>query len=588
MDVIFERVKRPYLYFILLIIGAGMVAGGALFAYNSEFFQDAVLKGNVNKKTFIAPFKLLPYVSAAEARKTICSTVKTSRFKKICNKKYNRVTKDDTKKIDSLFLVLDQIKNNKKVTDYDKFLLSQLVFATLPAGTDVISKLPVDIFQANVLDSALVAQSGTASSTSRAAYENLLLRDLATIRENCPQPGYENWTLTVMCSEHSWVSGVRQPIYSKQYGESGGPCMFSEAGAIEGYRTQSILNTKMSSEYNFSESPDVSNQIACSFSCGSFNCPALDEEIGQDLACKNPIYIPHPSLRRVEQLPERELEFDFEEARSDCEERGYRYTTRADGSTERTKTRDCRLGSKSITEVRKNPPANVPMVYSSFCCECDRPINDPYVSAKDYTEDGYTGIDLLDWLMKGVKDYVAPPPVQDAPAPPPVQDITSSPPPPEQPPVTTPVQDITPTVSTPAPAVTTAPVSTTPPAGVTLKFRFTCDVTKELSPGPSYARYYFFTLDAKTQLTGDAGGLQEVKALDSLGATNACYSLTEKVPQCIDPRTNTPSDVALDFTKEFTNVTQSDVVQVNYEVYSWLYTMSRGTRQCKVDELQPS
>lgn len=575
--------KKPYLYVVLCIVEAGIVAGGVLFAYNSEFFQDAVLKGNVNKKTFIAPFNLLPYVSAVEARKTICSTMKTSRFKKICNKKYDKVTKDDAKKIDSLFLVLDQIKNNKKVTDYDKFLLSQLVFATLPAGTDVVSKLPVDIFQANVLDSALIAQSNAAPSTSRAAYENLLLGDFEKIRENCPQPGYENWTLTVMCSEHSWVSGVRQPIYSKQYAESGGPCMFSEAGAIEGYRTKSILNTKMSSEYNFQESPDVSSQIACSFSCGSFNCPALDEEIGQDLACKNPIYIPHTNLRRVDQLSQMERELDLEEARSDCEERGYRYTTRVDGTTERAKTRDCRLKSeKGVFEVRKNPPANVPMVYSSFCCECDRPINDPYVSAKDYTEDGYTGIDLLDWLIKGVKDYVAPPSIE-----PPVQDAPATPP--EQPLVTTPVQDITPTVSLPAPAVTPAPVSPAPPpAGVTLKFRFTCDVTNELSPGPSYARYYFFSLNAKTQLTGDAGGLQNVKALDSLGATNACYSLTEMVPRCIDPRTNTPSDSALDFTKEFTNVTQADVVQVNYEVYSWLWEMVRGTRQCKADELQPS
>ena len=51
------------------------------------------------EKIPITPFQLMPSVSAAEARKTICNVKKEGLFAEACQEKFNIVGKDDGEKI---------------------------------------------------------------------------------------------------------------------------------------------------------------------------------------------------------------------------------------------------------------------------------------------------------------------------------------------------------------------------------------------------------------------------------------------------------------------------------------------------------
>ncbi|MBI4038260.1 hypothetical protein HY387_01285, partial [Candidatus Daviesbacteria bacterium] len=80
----------------------------------------------------IPPSQLMPEVTAAEARSTICSLRKEELFSEACQEKFNVVGKEDGKKIAELFALIAKIKNEKSISDYDRLLLSQAVFAALP------------------------------------------------------------------------------------------------------------------------------------------------------------------------------------------------------------------------------------------------------------------------------------------------------------------------------------------------------------------------------------------------------------------------------------------------------------------------
>lgn len=252
-------------YLVIAIIVLGAIAVAIVFLYNSASPRDYV---------FIPPLRLLSFASHGQVRATICEKANGPLFQNVCKEKFDLVAKDDVAKIDELFLALNQVQKDKKLSPYEKFLLGQLVFATLPNGSSqAVSHDRIFSWIANIANALGMKAYAQNVAISREQYEEHLAGDLASIIKNCPKPGDENWILTATCSEYAWAGNERQFIYSKQYVETGGPNWCNEqgeAGATEVYHAQSVINMKMRDEYNFSDSPNLSNQIACMFSCGSY------------------------------------------------------------------------------------------------------------------------------------------------------------------------------------------------------------------------------------------------------------------------------------------------------------------------------
>ena len=271
--------KKMIIIFVV-ILAATAGGTGIYFGYFNK--KTAVLE----KQSFISPLKLSPYVSREKTRETICANPAGKPLIEVCKKEYDQVSKNDAERIDQLFTALNEAKNNKNLSDYDKLLLSQAVFASLPAkdspsafNFNLNSRL---IGFNNIFGENVNAQE---AGMSRAQYEKHLIDTLASLKENCPAEGDDAWILTVMCSEYTWINGVSQPIYSKDYGEAGGDCVFTPAGEAEAAKSahvRSNIEIKMKNEYNFSDSlKNTSHQIACAFSCVSHKCPEPEKEKGK-------------------------------------------------------------------------------------------------------------------------------------------------------------------------------------------------------------------------------------------------------------------------------------------------------------------
>ncbi|MBI2074613.1 MAG: hypothetical protein HYT83_02110 [Candidatus Levybacteria bacterium] len=65
------------------------------------------------EKIPITPSQLMPEVSAAEARATICNLKKEELFSEACQEKFNVVGEDDVEAITELFILLGRIQNDK-------------------------------------------------------------------------------------------------------------------------------------------------------------------------------------------------------------------------------------------------------------------------------------------------------------------------------------------------------------------------------------------------------------------------------------------------------------------------------------------
>src|SRR3989339_988371 len=72
------------------------------------------------EKIPIIPSQLMPIVTAAEARTTICNLKKERLFAEACQSKFNIVGKEDVERIAELFVLLNKIQNDKSISDYDR------------------------------------------------------------------------------------------------------------------------------------------------------------------------------------------------------------------------------------------------------------------------------------------------------------------------------------------------------------------------------------------------------------------------------------------------------------------------------------
>lgn len=177
----------------------------------------------------IAPTELLPFVSQEQARVNICDTMKGQLYDEICQEKFNGVGKEDAEKIDELFSLLKKIEEDQVISDYERLLLAQAVFASLPTKdsplalqpefSETLSDLKDFISQKNI---AYAAEANGNSAANEADFQKMMMEDLEKVLGNLPE-GDNAWVISVAISRHEWINGERQPIYSEQYGESYDP-----------------------------------------------------------------------------------------------------------------------------------------------------------------------------------------------------------------------------------------------------------------------------------------------------------------------------------------------------------------------------
>ncbi len=523
------------------------------------------------KTYFLSPFKMIPFVSQKQSRKNICDLKIDGPIEKICGKRFNNVRAKDTAKIDELFVILRDVNDSGAPTEMAKYLTTQLIFSTLPRGTAKKTSAEISkMLQTNVFASRLTVQNdaGLPISTgiSRDAYINQMQSDFDAVKSNCPQPGNENWVFNSMCSEYKWVNGVRQPIYSRQYAESGGPCR-GDAGSIEETKIQSIVNSKMRNEYDFVNEEGISSQIACSVSCASYKCPKLEQAEIERTQCQNPIYYPFYGKNSGEPLTRNDKIISFDSAKTDCYDRGYDYVKRKDGTSALKKVRSCKLTWNSDTSYF-DPQVGRSIPVRTFCCSCDRPEQDPYVSIYDFSQSGYSGDD---WFRKIIDDIL--PPVIDTP------------------PIEPPIQpSVPPPADIPA-ALPASPVSIKEEKQETKvdRLRFTCSITKQRDSSGVIDIH----LDGKTEWV-DADfkpvyvsyyGIPNGGGVASI--TKSCVAATDEVSVCVDPRTNQPTDASLDFTMEYVPTAQLSAEAIGEKASQWFWTMSNTTRKCQTSELPP-
>ncbi len=547
--------------------------GELAFSYNPDAVENFI----------IPPNRLMPFTSAAKTRELICALSAGGPIEEICAARYASLTLKDSAKIDELLLKLREVYEDGAPSGLAKHLTAQLVFATIPQGAvrKLTAPLRVDSMTLSpvAMTSSLVAQSGGTPTVLRADFDAQLAEDIKNISDNCPEPGYENWSFSAMCSEYRWVNGAEEPIYSTQYAESGGPCVFNEAGAIEGYHVKSIVETKMKSEYNFTNEQGVSSQIACSFSCGSYKCPKLDEEIGKKKMCENPIYHPYVGYGsyRVTDIPARQRELAYESMESECDERGYNYPRMSDGSIGRVKVRDCKLEPGTNTfDLRQDPPDYTPTMTQSVCCSCSRPRDRlPYASYNDFSKNGFPGDDILQRLL----DFITAKSDDELPRPP-VDDNT-----PETPDDTTPRLPDTDAVTPAAGPATTVDDNEIPPAATVL-YKFSCKYTSGQYPGFP-AGVMEKRIDVRTGPLDENGDITyypqpdgtQVNAGGSGGGNGMCTGPGDKLPQCYDPRTGQAVEANVEFTKSYP-LSQYTIAQINTESLAWFQTMTSTKRDC--------
>lgn len=187
--------------------------------------------------------ELSPFVSHQQARATICDTMKGQLFDEVCQDKFDSVGKNDAKKIGALFSLLKKVENNRRISDYERLLIAQAIFSSLPtkdsplaqySGSSVLLvKLKNFISKKNIVyakeSSSICGESITNTEESaenleagEAAFKKRMLSDLKEAMNNLPEVD-NAWVMNVTVSQYGWINGERQPIYSEEYVESFNP-----------------------------------------------------------------------------------------------------------------------------------------------------------------------------------------------------------------------------------------------------------------------------------------------------------------------------------------------------------------------------
>lgn len=210
---------------IISLLVVALIAGAAIW-----FFLNKGGLGIKGTTMPISPSQLMPLVSAQEARTTICNLKKKELFAQACQSKFNVVGKEDVEKIAELFSLISEVQNDKNISDYERLLMGQLLFVSLPTkdsplNSDAMSlSLPEKIknFLGDKRNIVYAQELNSSSGMSEEEFKKRMAGDLQKIVGELTK-GDNAWVINVMISRYQWIDRQRQPIYSDQYSESFDP-----------------------------------------------------------------------------------------------------------------------------------------------------------------------------------------------------------------------------------------------------------------------------------------------------------------------------------------------------------------------------
>lgn len=240
------------------------------------FFLNKGESGTRGTTVPIPPSQLMPFVSAAEARATICNLKKEELFAQVCQSKFDVVGKEDVEKITELFALLEKIQNDKSIPDYERLLLAQAVFAALPIGDNPETSLYQPTLLTRLKDYLTSRNIAYAQekAMSEEEFKKMMERDLKNVVDSLPK-GDNAWVINIMVSKYSWIDGKSRPLYSHQYLESFNP--FPNNPNVNtrdiNYNIRSIVGSKAASQTVDVGGPykGTSEMFAYSFTIVSWN-----------------------------------------------------------------------------------------------------------------------------------------------------------------------------------------------------------------------------------------------------------------------------------------------------------------------------
>jgi len=209
------KIIRPKM-FMGIAIGVVAIVGALIFS--------SLPRPDTTSQFPITASQLVRFNSQAEARTVICSKMRGDLFDDACQEKFNNVSKNDSEKIAELFSLVEKIKNDSQLSDYERLLIARLVFAALPTKDSpdgARSSLREKFETAFRLKIAHGEELNDGLAMSDGEFRKLMTDDLRTVVDL--RKGDNAWAVQVMVSKYSWVNGERQPIYSDEYLEAYDP-----------------------------------------------------------------------------------------------------------------------------------------------------------------------------------------------------------------------------------------------------------------------------------------------------------------------------------------------------------------------------
>lgn len=232
--------------------------------------------------------ELMPNVTHAQARANICGKMSGGFYGKICANEFDNISLHDDEKIIMLLSLFQTIADDFSVSDYDRYFLGHLLFASLPNGNSAATRMPDFLekagkFLTHIITPPVIAQTKSAQPMSMRDFDEQLARDFVSTLYDLPD-GDNAWVINIMVSKYRWVDGKRQPIYSEQYTESFNP--FPANPLVNDkditYRFRSFMDSK-SITINESNVPPpyqgtAGVMMAYSFNIKSWNSPPFGHD----------------------------------------------------------------------------------------------------------------------------------------------------------------------------------------------------------------------------------------------------------------------------------------------------------------------
>ncbi|MDP3769910.1 MAG: hypothetical protein Q8R40_03170 [bacterium] len=197
----------------------------------------------------LSPEEAIFNVAPAQARTNICGAMSGSFYDQICDSKFDNISKNDDEKLVQLFSLIQNVKEDNTISDYDRYYLANLLLVSLPTKDSSISsvsellKIAGELIQ-RAAGVVAFAQESTPNTNTR-NFDEQMARDIVSTVYDLPK-GDNAWVINIMVSKYAWVDGRRDPIYSEQYTESFNPFPANSSVMPENitYHLKSFVNSQ--------------------------------------------------------------------------------------------------------------------------------------------------------------------------------------------------------------------------------------------------------------------------------------------------------------------------------------------------------